>query len=138
MFLKKSLTGLTAVACDAAEAARTLEFTPADGMDQARSIGFGYSFTPAAAGTTVITVVLYKSGDGGTTWIRVPAWSFADAGKYTGANYSQEVTLTAAGTFWVDCEMENANAVKAVFSTDTADAADEMDCSVCYGYEKRG
>ena len=136
MLAKKRHTGLTAVACNAAEAARTITLDVDDEMDRATSVGIGYSFTPGAAGVTVVTVVLYKSANGGTTWIRVPAWTYAGGGIYDGEDYSQRVTLAAAGTFWVDVNMSNANALKAVFSTDTADAADAMTATVMSDFNR--
>ena len=131
---KKQLTGLSSVACDAAEADRTITLTRDDLNDLVTSIGFGFSFVPGAAGDTVITVVLYKSCDNGSTWHRVPAWNDQGSGLFVGSDFSQRVTLTETDGFWVDVDMKNANAVKMIFSTDTADALDAMTVSACAEY----
>lgn len=133
---KRQHTGLTSVACNAAEAARTIELKTANGMDRATSVGVGFTFTNGAAGATVGTFVVYKSADDGANYHQVPAWTYAGSGIYDAESYSQRVTWAAAGTAWLDIDMKNANAVKVIFSTDTADADDEMSAYVMSDYNK--
>jgi hypothetical protein len=47
------------------------------------------------------------------------------------------MTLATSDAFWVDVDMRNANALKMVFSTDTADADDTMDVLGCSDYNRR-
>lgn len=136
MSAKRQHTGLSSVACDATEALRTITLDDDDEIERASSVGFYFTFANGAAGTTIITVTVYKSANKGTRWCQVPAWTYAGSGKYTGEDYTQEITVTAAGDFMVDVDMRNANAVKMVFATDTADAADAMTVDVCSDYNR--
>jgi len=131
---KKQHTGLSGIACNASDADRTIELLRDTLDDLVTSVGFGVSFTPNAAGDTVVTVRVYKSGDNGDTWHIVPAWSDRGGGLFVGEDFYQQVTLSAAGSFWVDVDLKSANALKAVFSTDTEDADDEISVSVCSEY----
>jgi hypothetical protein len=121
---------------DALEAARTIELTESDGMDKATSVGFYYGITLGSGNPATITVIIYKSADGGTTYGRVPAHTYSGGGAYAQSEYSITEDITGDDDLWIDVDMRNANAVKVVISSDTNDADDTVVGKACSDYNK--
>jgi len=138
MTAKRNYTGLSAVTCDSAEAARTITLTKTQLEDRVTSIGFGVTFAAGAAGTTVLNVAIYKTADDGATrWCLIPSWEDIGDGIAEGYGYTARKTFAGTtGTIWIDVDARNCKGVKAIVSTDTADAGDTVTVDVCSDYNK--
>lgn len=121
----------------AAESARTVELTESDGMDRATSVGFQINITLASANPATVTATVQHSADGGSTYAVVPSKSYSGSGSYAAEDYAVTKDITGDDDLWVDVDMRNANAVKLILSTDTADADDLVTCIACSDYARR-
>lgn len=131
MALGKSLfSGLSSVAANAAAASRTITLSD---LSRARKVGIGISLVRVAG--TVITLTVWKSGDGGTTWFKVPALSSQGDGSFEALDYSAFKNVSADDSAWFTFDVEDANALKYLVAVTSGGATDLISSQACAAWE---
>ena len=127
MGLQKNLhVLLDGVAANAAEASRTAEVN----VINSASIGFSMSTTRVAH--TAISMTIFKSADGGTTYARVPSVAVS-AGAGTASDYTVTKTTAVSDTLWIDTGCESCTNVRVVCSATAGGATDLITLKACSG-----
>jgi len=120
-------TKLDGVAANAAEASRTVEIDVADREE----ILFVFGLVWAAA--SAMTVQLYKSADGGTTYGRVESIAIT-AGTGTASDYTVNNAVSGNETIAVDLNVRNCTHVKAIFGATGGGASDLLTVQASAGF----
>jgi hypothetical protein len=128
----ETYTGLTSVAANAAEASRTLVINLNSHGRYRTSALLVYSLTRVAA--TAMTVQLYKSADGGTTYGRVPSLAIS-AGTGTASDYTVSKAVSGSDTMAIDVDVSNCTHLKAIFAATTGGADDKITITASAGGE---